>query len=133
MITRRLAALPDRALWLAIGGARFPLSAWAPPPGGRPPPPDPPPPPGAPPPFQDLPNHVASAYIARHPELYPDYVFNGLWKANSALELWLHQFADDHLVSAARAFVAIVIAANAFGLPWFVLQVAGRQTMVTAS
>src|SRR3954454_18036254 len=105
-IDRRLAALSDRALWLAIGAALFVLSAW-------------------PlvlvelPPFQDLPNHIASAYIARHPEIYPDYVFNGLWKANSALELWLHPFADDHLVSAARAFVALAIAANAFGLPWF--------------
>jgi hypothetical protein len=119
-IARRLAALSDRALWLAIGAALFALSAW----------------PlllVALPPFQDLPNHVASAYIARHPELYPDYVFNGLWKANSALELWLHQFADDHLMSAARAFVAIVLAVNAFVLPWFVLQLAGRRTMVTAS
>ena len=120
MISRRLAGLSDRALWLAIGAALFVLSAW-------------------PlvlvdmPPFQDLPNHIASAYIARHPEIYPDYVFNGLWKANSTLELWLHQFADDHLVSAAQAFVAIVLAVNAFVLPWFVLQLAGRRTMVTAS
>ncbi len=120
MMSRRLAALSDRALWLAIGAALFALSAW-------------------PlvlvelPPFQDLPNHVASAYIARHLEIYPDYVFNGLWKSNSALELWLHQFADDHLLSAARAFVAIVLAVNAFGLPWFVLQLAGRRAMVNAS
>jgi hypothetical protein len=119
-IDRRLAALSDRALWLAIGAALFALSAW-------------------PllvvelPPLKDLPNHVASAYIAHHPELYPDYVFNGLWKANSALELWLDRFADPHLLSAARTFVAVAIAANAFGLPWFVLRVAGRRAMVTAS
>jgi hypothetical protein len=43
----------DRALWLAIGGALFALSAW-------------------PlllvelPPLQDLPNHLASACIAEH-------------------------------------------------------------------
>jgi hypothetical protein len=46
VIARRLAALPDRALWLAIGGALFALAAW-------------------PlllvelPPFQDLPNRAA--------------------------------------------------------------------------
>src|SRR5262249_8470948 len=72
-------------------------------------------------------------YIARHLDLYPGYGFNGLWKANSALELWLQLFGDEHLLSAARTFVAIAIAANAFGLPWFVLRVAGRRTMVVAS
>jgi hypothetical protein len=120
VIARRIAAVPDRALWLAIGAALFALSAW---PLAL----------VALPPLQDLPNHIASAYIARHPELYPDFVFNGLWKANSALELWLHGAGDEHLRSAARTFAAGVIAANAFGLPWFVLRVAGRQAMVTAS
>ena len=53
-IDRRLAALSDRALWLAIGAALFVLSAW-------------------PlvlvelPPFQDLPNHIASAYVLQLP------------------------------------------------------------------
>lgn len=124
MIVRRLAALSDRALWLAIAGALFVLSAW-------------------PlllvdlPPLQDLPNHVASAYIAHHPELYPEYVFNGLWKSNSALELWLdlwiRLFGEGALIPAARAFVAIAIAASAIALPWFVLRVAGRREMAVAS
>jgi len=120
VIARRLAALSDRALWLAIGCALFAISAW----------------PLALvelPPLQDLPNHVASAYIARHPELYPDYAFNGLWKANSALELWFQLFPDGELRSAGRSFAAIAIAAAAFGLPWFVWQVAGRRAMAVAS
>src|SRR5262245_49216166 len=119
MTVRRL-ELSDRALWLAIGAALFVISAW-------------------PlllvelPPFQDLPNHVASAYIARHLEIYPEYVVNGFWKSNAALDMWLRLWPEDDLLLGARLFVAIVLAANAFVLPWFVLRVSGRQVMVAAS
>src|SRR5215467_8516529 len=111
--------LSDRALWLAIRGALFALSAW-------------------PlllvelPPLQDLPNHVASAYIVDHLDRYPDYVFNGFAKSNSLLELWLHLFGD-HRVLGARLFAAVALAAGAFGLPWFARQIGGRRAMINAS
>jgi hypothetical protein len=114
----RLSALPDRALWLAIGGALFALSAW-------------------PlllvelPPLQDLPNHVASAYIAQRLDSYPEYVFNGFAKSNSLLQFWLEQFDD--LLLGARLFTALALAAMAFALPWFALQIGGRRAMVAAS
>jgi hypothetical protein len=116
----RGSAWSDRQCWLAIGAALFVLAAW-------------------PlllvelPPLQDLPNHVASAYIVHHLDRYPDYVFNGFWKSNSLLARWLDLWPDRDLWCGARIFVAFVLAANAFGLPWFVLQVAGRRAMVTAS
>lgn len=117
---RWLAALSDRALGFAIGATLFVLSAW-------------------PivlvelPPFQDLPNHLASAYIVNHLDRYPDYVFNGFWKSNSLFGLWLSLFSDHDLLAGARSFVALAIAANAFVLPWLVLQLAGRRSMVIAS
>src|SRR6185312_10867295 len=37
------------------------------------------------PPFQDLPNHLATITILQHPEKYPEFVFNGYFKTNSAL------------------------------------------------
>lgn len=117
--TRWWTTCSDRALWLAIGGALFVLMAW----------------PlllVALPPLQDLPNHVASAYIAERLDQYPDYVFNGYWKSNSLLQIWLHGFAD-HLYLGARLFAAVTVAVNAFALPWCVLQLAGRRAMISAS
>jgi len=40
------------------------------------------------PPLQDLPNHVATAHIVAHPDRYPEYSFNGLWRSNALLTLW---------------------------------------------
>jgi len=111
-------AWSDRRAWLATGAALFVLGAW-------------------PlvlvelPPLQDLPNHVASAFIARHPARYPDLAFNGLWKSNALLELWLSRFDDLRL--GARLFTALAIAAGAFGLPWVVLELAGRRALRSAS
>lgn len=79
------------------------------------------------PPLQDLPNHVATAHIIAHPELYPQYVFNGFFKSNSLLTLWLVGFGKLGLYGAARAFTAVVLAANALALPAFVLRFAGRR------
>lgn len=81
------------------------------------------------PPLQDLPNHVATAHIIAHPELYPQYVFNGFFKSNSLLTLWLHVFGRLGLCQAARAFTAIVLAANAVALPIFILRFAGRRAL----
>jgi hypothetical protein len=111
--------LSDLALALVIGAVLFVISAW-------------------PlllvelPPLQDLPNHLASAYIADHLDRYPEYVFNGFWKSNSLLEIWLHLLSD-HLCFAGRTFAALTLAVNALVLPWFLLHFAGRRTMVTAA
>jgi len=83
------------------------------------------------PPLQDLPNHVASAHIAAHPGLYPQYVFNGFFKSNAVLMLWLHVFGGYGLFGAARAFTAVVLATTALALPIFVLRFAGRRGFLT--
>jgi hypothetical protein len=113
-------ALPDRALVAAVGILLFALAAW-------------------PlllvevPPFQDLPNHLASAHIAEHLDLYPDLAFNGLAKSNSMLELFLHLAGDDHLLLAGKLFTAIVLALTAFALPYFALHFIGRRRMLVSA
>jgi hypothetical protein len=84
------------------------------------------------PPFQDLPNHLASAHIIQHPDLYPEFAFNGLFKSNALLTLWLWVFGGLGLFGAARAFVALVIAATAIALPVFVHRFAGRRAVPVA-
>ncbi len=114
-----LAELTDTRLVLLVAGVLFALGAW-------------------PlllvqlPPFQDLPNHVATAHIVAHPELYPQFTFNGLFKSNCLLELWFHLVGSHGLFGAARAFTALVLAANALALPLFVLQFAGRRALPAA-
>ena len=85
------------------------------------------------PPFQDLPNHVATAHIIAHPDLYPQYVFNGFFKSNALLMLWLHLSGCHGLFGAARAFTALVLAANALALPLFLLHFAGRRGLLVGS
>jgi hypothetical protein len=84
------------------------------------------------PPLQDLPNHLATAHIIAHPELYPQYVFNGFLRSNSLLTLWLHWFGAHGLLAAARSFTAVVLALHAVALPLFVLRFAGRRALGTA-
>jgi hypothetical protein len=84
------------------------------------------------PPFQDLPNHVVSAHIVAHPDLYPEFVFNGLFKSNALLTLWLYVFGPFGLFGAARAFAALVVAAMALALPMFVHRFAGRRALPVA-
>jgi len=88
------------------------------------------------PPLQDLPNHLASQHIADHQHLYPEFVFNGLFKSNALLSLWLwvtHGLLGIGLLHAGRGFAAVVLGANAVGLPYFVLWFAGRRRMLVAS
>lgn len=85
------------------------------------------------PPFQDLPNHVATAHIVAHPDLYPEYVFNGFLKSNSLLALWLYVVGGHGLFGAARAFTALVLTMNALALPLFVLHFAGRRCLPVAT
>ena len=119
-LEQRLAALSDARLTWLIALVLFALSAW-------------------PlllvdlPPLQDLPNHVATAHIIAHPDLYPQYTFNGLFKSNALLTLWFTVLGGHGLFGAARAFVALVLAVNAIALPVFVLHFAGRRGLLTAT
>jgi hypothetical protein len=82
------------------------------------------------PPFQDLPHHVATSHIVAHPDLYPEYVFNGFLKSNSLLTLWLYVVGSRGLFGAARGFTAVVLAMNALALPLFMLHFAGRRSLL---
>ena len=114
-----LAGLTDARLVLLVAALLFALAAW-------------------PlllvplPPFQDLPNHVATAHIVAHPDLYPQFAFNGLFKSNCLLTLWFCLVGGHGLFGAARAFTALVLAANALALPLFVLHFAGRRAVPVA-
>jgi hypothetical protein len=116
---QRLAGLSDARLSLLFALVLFALAAW-------------------PlllvelPPLQDLPNHLATAHIVAHPALYPQYAFNGFFRSNSLLTLWLSAFGGRGLTGAARAFVAFVLALNAVALPLFVLRFAGRGALAVA-
>jgi hypothetical protein len=91
------------------------------------------------PPYQDLPGHLATVQILAHPERYPDIVSNGFFKTNAAFIAFT--FFVGKLVgikAAARLFCAVTLAALAFALPRFVLELggggeAGRRKMVVAS
>lgn len=78
------------------------------------------------PPFQDLPNHVATAAVIGDLGAYPEYVFNGFFKTNAALFAWLvvgGKVLGTRL--AARLFTAVVLATNAIVLPRFVRHFTG--------
>ncbi len=87
------------------------------------------------PPYQDLPNHLAAVTVIQNLERYPEFVFNGFFKTNAALFAWL--FVVGKLVGtqlAARLFALLVLGANAFILPRFVLTLTGsRNRMLIAS
>lgn len=114
--------LDDRQLALAVSAALFILGAW----------------PLAlseVPPYQDLPNHLATASVIDDLGAYPEYVFNGFFKTNSALFAWLCLAGKvTGLALAARLFALATLALNALVLPRFVLRLTGsRRKMVTAS
>ncbi|MCL2450197.1 MAG: hypothetical protein FWD17_14715, partial [Polyangiaceae bacterium] len=86
------------------------------------------------PPLQDLPNHLAAVSIIEHPARYPQFVFNGFLKTNSAFFTWV--LLTGRLVglrTAARLFVLIVLALGALAIPRFVLAFSGRRRMIVAS
>lgn len=93
------------------------------------------------PPFQDLPNHVATAHIIAHPDLYPQFAFNGFFKSNGLLTAWLAAWTavaggvptGHGLFAAARGFTAVVLAVNALAWPLFVLRFAGRRHLAAAA
>lgn len=87
------------------------------------------------PPYQDLPNHLATVTVIENPARYPELVFNGFFKTNAALFAWLYVVGKvTGLAVAARLFAIVVLAANAFVLPRFVLAMTGsRQRMMVAA
>ncbi len=67
------------------------------------------------PPLQDLPNHLATISVLRHPELYPEFTSNGFAKTNSAFFLWLYALAPKvGMGIATKVFVAGLVGLNAF-------------------
>lgn len=117
----RLERLSDCRLWLLLGATLFMTAAW-------------------PlllvrwPPLQDLPNHLATAVVLSHPDRYPELAFNGFLKTNSALFAWLHFIGGViGLSAAAKAFVVLVLGANALVLPRVVLELGGRKRMLVAT
>ncbi|MDB4945672.1 MAG: hypothetical protein JWP97_5206 [Labilithrix sp.] len=114
--------LGDAQMALLVGAALFVIGAW----------------PLAlteVPPYQDLPNHLAAATVIENPARYPEFVFNGFFKTNAALFAWL--FVVGKVVGgklAARLFALLVLAANAFVFPRFILELTGsRKRMLVAS
>jgi hypothetical protein len=87
------------------------------------------------PPYQDLPNHLAAVTVMNNPGRYPEFVFNGFFKTNAALFTWLFVVGKvTGTALAARLFALMVLAANAFVLPRFVLALTGsRNRMLVAS
>ena len=115
-------SLTDGQVLLLVGAALFVLGAW----------------PLAlteVPPYQDLPNHLAAATVIDNPARYPEFVFNGFFKTNAALFAWLFVVGKVAGVKlAARLFALMVLAANAFVFPRFILEITGsRKRVLVAS
>lgn len=87
------------------------------------------------PPYQDLPNHLAAVTVMQHPDKYPEFVFNGFAKTNTALFAWLYFVGKLVGVTlASRLFALLVLAANALVIPRFVLDFTGsRARMLVAA
>ncbi len=87
------------------------------------------------PPYQDLPNHLAALTVIENPGKYPEFVFNGFFKTNTALFAWLYVVGREvGPTNAARLFAFMVLAGNALVIPRFVLVLTGsRRRMLVAS
>jgi hypothetical protein len=86
------------------------------------------------PPFQDLPNHLAAITVIENPAQYPELVYNGLLKTNSALFTWLLYVGG--VVGtplAAKLFSVLVLGLGALAYPRFVLTFGGRRRMVLSA
>ncbi len=85
---------------------------------------------GTVPPLQDLPNHLASAFITEHLADYPDLQANGFLRSNALLALWFHLLGGPlGLVGAARLFVGCTLAAMAAALAWLGWSLAGPERL----
>jgi len=86
------------------------------------------------PPLQDLPNHLASATVILHPTQYPEYVFNGFTKTNTALFAWLVSAGPVlGLQLAGKLFTLLTLGAMSWAIPAFVYAYAGRKRAIVAT
>ena len=85
-------------------------------------------------PHEDLPGHMAAAYVADHLAAYPEYVATHGLRTNAALLFWLHA-ASSWLgyTQAARVFVIAVLAITAFGYAFLFNVLGGSRRMWVAS
>lgn len=79
------------------------------------------------PPLEDLPAHLATAVVLRHPGAYPNFVSHGYFKTNATVFLFLRAWDDAHLVLGAKVFVALVVLAHAWVFPRLVLELGERE------
>jgi hypothetical protein len=85
------------------------------------------------PPYQDLNGHLATVTIISHMGEYPEYVFNGFLKTNSALVAFTYFVGKwIGIREAGRLFAMLVLATNAIVLPRFVLRFGGRERMLAS-
>lgn len=81
-------------------------------------------------PHEDLPGHVAAAYVTDHLGAYPEYVAAHGLRTNSALLSWLHLAAPTFgYMGAARVFVIAALAITAFGYAFLFRIVGARRRM----
>jgi hypothetical protein len=81
-------------------------------------------------PHEDLPGHVAAAYVTAHLGAYPEYIATHGLRTNSALLAWLHVAAPGlGTMGAARAFVLAVLAVTAFGYAFLFHALGGSKRM----
>lgn len=85
------------------------------------------------PPLEDLPAHLATAVVLRHPSAYPEFVSHGFLKTNATVFAWLSAFDDGHLLLGAKLFVALVVLAHAWVLPRLVVELGGPKRLVPAT
>lgn len=85
-------------------------------------------------PHEDLPGHVAAAYVTDHLAAYPEYLAAHGLRTNSALLSWLHLAAPSlGYMGAARVFVMLVLAVTAFGYAFLFGTLGSRRRMGIAS
>ncbi len=85
-------------------------------------------------PHEDLPGHVAAAYVTDHLAAYPEYVAAHGVRTNFALLAWLHLAAPAlGYWGAARVFVIAVLAITAFGYAFLFNALGGPKRMWLAS
>jgi hypothetical protein len=83
------------------------------------------------PPLQDLPAHLATLTVLRHPDAYPDFVATGFFKTNSALFAALSLFSN--LYWGGKVCVLAVLLVTALVIPRLVLDLGGRARVISGA
>jgi hypothetical protein len=86
------------------------------------------------PPYQDLPSHLAAAWVQLHPDRFPELVSNGFWKTNSAFFLFLHVVGNPFgMRVAAKLFITLTLGAGAFAYPFAVERLGSPKAVRSAA